>query len=441
MNEKPLTEKINDLKVLYVEDEASIRDAVTELLSRRVVNLFVAKNGIEGLEVFEKEHPEIVITDIRMPQMDGLQMSRRIKEINPGVKVIVTSAYSDSTYFIDAIEIGINEYVLKPVSRNKLFEALYKCADIIYIQRNAAKQFETISRLHQAIEHSQSMVIITDRNQKIEYLNPRFTEITGYMFNEVVADAPLVDFDTLCTMNTNPDFQQLIDNNSNWRGEYTIQHKNGDLVWLYGSLSPVTDMKGQVSSYVLVGEDISEIKQMAATLADKEDKLRNLIEKLGEGIGIIDLTFDFVFCNAAMNEIFEERKLVDRNLSSFVASPQEMNEIVSIARKLKIGEKQQLDVGIVTAEDSVRYVSITFTPQLDDTGAVTGIFCIFKDISRIRELIEELEAARDAAEKAYETIEEKNMQLNDTNAKLQESEKKLSELNAILMEYIKATGK
>ena len=69
-----------DIKVLYVEDEIAIREAVSELLAHRVSNLFTATNGSEGLEIFLRERPEIVISDIRMPQMTGIDMCRHIKE-------------------------------------------------------------------------------------------------------------------------------------------------------------------------------------------------------------------------------------------------------------------------------------------------------------------------------------------------------------------------
>ncbi|MFN3557039.1 MAG: PAS domain S-box protein [Bacteroidales bacterium] len=442
MSLKPINEKITDLKVLYVEDELSIREAVKELLTRRIPDLLFAENGVKGLEVFEKYLPDIVITDIRMPQMDGLAMSRRMKEIKPEVKIIVTSAYSDSNFFIEAIEIGINEYVLKPITLTKLFESVYRSAESIYMHRKLNKQWDTISKLHGAIEQSQGMVVITDQKRKIEYLNPRFTEITGFTVDEVTGPNAPMSFDLLCNSQANEPFRKVLEGGKQWRGEYSIIHKNGQSVSLFGSLSPVLDIHGNVSSFVLVGQDISELKQVQAALSASEDKLRNLIERLGEGIAILDLTWDFVFCNEAMKEIFESDELVEKNISSFISTPQEMQSLAQASRKLKIGEKLQLELSIRCSSGSNKYVSVTLTPQLDsNVQGITGLFCIFKDMTQVKNLIEELQAARDAAQQAYQTIEEKNLELSETNKKLSQSEVKLSELNGILMEYIKATGK
>ncbi|MFW5758193.1 MAG: PAS domain S-box protein [Bacteroidota bacterium] len=436
-----MNKKIEDIRVVYVEDETSIRELVTDMLGRRITLLYTGKNGTEGLELFKKIKPEIVITDIRMPEMDGLEMSRKIKEISSSARIIITSAYSEVNHFIEAIEIGVDDYVLKPISRDKLFHAIYKAANSIWMQRKIDKQFQTISKLYSAIEQSQGFVVISDKKKNIEYLNPRFTEITGYTPEEVLGENSIFTFEHLCDLKHNHGFRKVLETGNQWRGEYSIKHKEGHIIWLYGSLCPVLDEHGEIVSYVQVGDDISEIRQMAANLADKEDKLRNLIEKLGEGIAILDLTYDFVYCNAAMEEIFECNQMIDSNLSSFIRQVEEMKKLRDAASKLKIGEKLQIDISVITAEKNEKQLSVTFTPQLNDKGMITGLFCIFKDITQIKELIEELQSARDAAEKAFETIEEKNQQLNDTNQKLKQSETKLSELNEILMEYIKATGK
>ncbi len=131
--------------VLYVEDEADIRDAVIEMLSRRIKNLIVAQNGSEGFEMFIKEKPEIIITDIRMPIMSGLEMSKIIREINKNCQIIVTSAHSDISYFTEAIDIGINQYVIKPINREKLFDAIEKCSISLNYEKRLHQQNEQIA--------------------------------------------------------------------------------------------------------------------------------------------------------------------------------------------------------------------------------------------------------------------------------------------------------
>ncbi len=119
------------ISILYVEDERSTREEVLLFLQRRVREVFTAANGKEGLDLFQKRRPEVIITDIRMPVMDGLEMSKAIKAIDREAKIIVTSAHSDTSYLLTAIETGVDAYVTKPVEAEKLFSAIRKCAEVI----------------------------------------------------------------------------------------------------------------------------------------------------------------------------------------------------------------------------------------------------------------------------------------------------------------------
>jgi len=124
-----------DVKILYIEDEADTREMVTGLLQRRISNVYVATNGQEGLQLFEQYKPDIVITDLRMPVMDGLIVARAIREKDPLIQIIMTTAYSDTDYLLDAIDIGVNQYVLKPINLTKLFSAIGHCNDMVFLKR------------------------------------------------------------------------------------------------------------------------------------------------------------------------------------------------------------------------------------------------------------------------------------------------------------------
>ena len=135
------TRKRFDISVLYVEDEALTREEIHQLLQRRVRELVVARNGDEGIELFRQRNPDLVVTDILMPVRDGLSMTREIRLLNKDVPVIVTTAHSEATYMMDAIDAGVDQYVIKPVESKKLFSAIEKCAELIE-SRKAAKLYQ-----------------------------------------------------------------------------------------------------------------------------------------------------------------------------------------------------------------------------------------------------------------------------------------------------------
>lgn len=114
--------------VLLVEDEPDIRASLELILRRRVKTIYTATNGKEGYERFLQLKPDIVISDINMPQMNGLEMAEKIKGLNEQVPIIIITAYNDQDYFMKSIEIGIDGYILKPVSVDDVFRTLTKQA-------------------------------------------------------------------------------------------------------------------------------------------------------------------------------------------------------------------------------------------------------------------------------------------------------------------------
>lgn len=117
-----------NMKVLYVEDDDATREELAFYLKKRVGKLYIARNGEEGLKQFELNRPHIVITDSRMPVMDGITMSAKIREIDKEVSIIVTTAFSDVDVVIKAIDMGVNKYILKPVAIDELNQTLIDSA-------------------------------------------------------------------------------------------------------------------------------------------------------------------------------------------------------------------------------------------------------------------------------------------------------------------------
>ena len=126
-----------NLKVLYVEDEDFTREELSRFLKRRVGKLHLAKNGQEGLEAMQAFKPDFIITDLKMPFMDGLEMTKAIRQLGLDTPVIVISALSDSDTILKAVDLGIVKYVVKPVNTKELSITMEKLAlDILKNKQN-----------------------------------------------------------------------------------------------------------------------------------------------------------------------------------------------------------------------------------------------------------------------------------------------------------------
>ena len=119
-----MNEILKDISILLVEDESGIRAQLTDVFESEFNKVIVASNGDEGLKKFKKYSPNIVITDISMPIMDGLDMAMAIKEISKGTPVLVLSAFSEKERLLKAIDVGIDKYLIKPIDVDELFIVL-----------------------------------------------------------------------------------------------------------------------------------------------------------------------------------------------------------------------------------------------------------------------------------------------------------------------------
>lgn len=125
---------LKNISILYVEDEKDLREVTHEILKSFTKNQYIAENGQEGLELFKKykKNIDLIVTDINMPILNGLEMAKEIKNINPNIPIIITTAFSNKEYLLESIDIGIDKYVLKPIDIAKLLQAMSQ--SIIYYE-------------------------------------------------------------------------------------------------------------------------------------------------------------------------------------------------------------------------------------------------------------------------------------------------------------------
>jgi len=125
------------ISLLVVDDDKMARDVLSLMIARQFPNssLYFAENGKTGVELFKEHTPDIVITDISMPVMDGIQMADLIKAIKNDTKFIVLTGYSETDYSSKITEFGVKECILKPIVFKRLFAAIENCIHEISMER------------------------------------------------------------------------------------------------------------------------------------------------------------------------------------------------------------------------------------------------------------------------------------------------------------------
>ena len=151
-----LMELGKDLDVLYIEDDQTLQNETKKILERIFKSVDVAPDGQIGFDAFQSKPYDLLITDIEMPNMDGLTMSRNIKKLDNDIPIVVVSAYSNTDYLLDAISIGINYYILKPIKMPRLIDTLFSVVRRI-IDKKIADEYrqkeinETITRSNEKV--------------------------------------------------------------------------------------------------------------------------------------------------------------------------------------------------------------------------------------------------------------------------------------------------
>lgn len=149
---------LKGMTILYAEDEPGIRAQVAHFLGKRCARLIVAENGREALELFHAEHPDMIVSDIMMPEMNGLDFAAAVKAVSRNTPIILATAFNDTSYLLRAIEIGCDNYVIKPVNLEKLQAALNRNAEILINARAFAASKAQLETYHQAAEAERALV-------------------------------------------------------------------------------------------------------------------------------------------------------------------------------------------------------------------------------------------------------------------------------------------
>ena len=172
-----LMELGKELKVLYVEDDENLRLETAKIIERIFDKVDIASDGVEGFNAFKSSHYDLVITDIEMPQVNGIEMSRNIRAVNKDTPIVVVSAYSNTDYFMDAIAIGIDYYILKPIKMPRLIDTLYAAVKRV-IDKRIADQFrqnEISRKVHKASQDMLAEITNVSPNPTIVYTSGSIT--------------------------------------------------------------------------------------------------------------------------------------------------------------------------------------------------------------------------------------------------------------------------
>ncbi len=156
--------------LLYVEDDLEVRDNIAEYFEHKIENVYLAGDGVEGFELFKKYKPQIVISDISMPKMNGIELLKKIRKISSSTQFVITTSFEDQEYLLEAVNLQIINYILKPLSIIKLEQALKLCEDKMIDVPDNIKYFSKkiyFDTLKKELYHNKNLIPLTLKESKL----------------------------------------------------------------------------------------------------------------------------------------------------------------------------------------------------------------------------------------------------------------------------------
>ncbi len=272
-------------KILLIDDEEAIVRLLSMSLRSDGYDVVTALSGEEGLQTFQEESPELVLTDIKMPGMDGIEVLQRIKELQPDAEVIIITGHGDIDNAIEALKFGASDFINKPVRDEVLSVALQRAEEkrAMKIQlkeytqnlelkvREATQEVRRKSNfLAKLIGSSNDAIIATDKDQTIVIYNPSAECILGYSSEEVIAKQKITD---LLPEVIEPLFSQKPADMSQTcdldRAEVLVKDKDGSSIPVYIYATPLFE-KNELVGTVTFLQDLREIKRLERELVSAE---------------------------------------------------------------------------------------------------------------------------------------------------------------------------
>lgn len=272
-----------ELNVLYVEDDLALREEVSLFLSDIFKRVDLAPNGKEGLEKLAQNDYHLVITDIRMPVMDGIEMIEAIKERYPKQPILVTSAHNESEYLIKLINLGIKYYITKPLQSDQILKVLYTIMEHIYYEKALVQYKQDLEIAHEKLKHfahlqadslsaqsatlkaykealdKATMVSLTDKNGIFTDVNENFCKTTGYSKEELIGKTHHLISHPSTSKAVYEELWQTILAKKTWQGLIINQTKDLRMLYHYTTVVPIVNTEGEISEFISICQDLTKL--------------------------------------------------------------------------------------------------------------------------------------------------------------------------------------
>ncbi|MCK4417163.1 MAG: PAS domain S-box protein [Candidatus Latescibacteria bacterium] len=397
--------------ILVADDEPEALGILKGLLETEGYDVDIASDGIEALEKFKAKESDILLTDLKMPGLDGIKLSRKVKKLNPRTEIILITAYSSLESAISAMRDGISDYISKPINIPHVLDSIkrvLKKRDLSTRKDKLVEELSSVSReleehaalaeqksiqyqkLYQGIISSiPSSILLIDRNLRVVSANRNFLEkskksesvILGKTIDEIFPSVLL--YYTQLGQKARGVFEtgQSVEG-----GEMTYRAPGLPArVYFYG-LAPIKGENGSVENVMLLMDDITERIRLSEEIRRAERHLASVVESASDIVVSMGAKGNITTWNKAGETLlgFKSKEVVGKQIATLCAG-EAQGDMKSTIRKLVRGKSiQNAEINLMTKSGNRLLISWSCSPMRDDTGKIVGIVGVGRDLSERR---------------------------------------------------------
>jgi PAS domain S-box-containing protein len=378
-----------------VDDEPSVLEQLGQILQRRVETLYSASNGEEGLARFKEGAIDLIISDIDMPVMNGIEFLKSVREANKTIPFILSTGLKNLDILIEAIAQGITSFLPKPLQKHDLIAKVEEVARTKVLEREIEKSNALLDQYKTIVDKS-VIVSKADTRGIITYVNDMFCKISGYSREELIGQPHNLVRDPDMSSYVFEDLWKTIQSKQIWHGILNNRTKNGKPYTVRTTISPILDPNGTIVEYIGLREDITELQQAKeeahAAAKMKGDFLANMSHEIRTPMNGI-LGFTALLGHSELNP--KQARYLDIINSSTHTLLGIINDILDYS-KLESG-KLELDITPVNPIIEFDKIAQLFSTKVEKKAITLSVEidpliseCIYIDLLRIGQVISNL---------------------------------------------------
>jgi len=417
-----MTASNKNMKLLLVDDEAGIRKVLSITLSDIGYEVFTAENGDQALEIFREKIPPIVLTDIKMPGMDGIELLQKIKLESPDTEVIMITGHGDMDLAIKSLKYRAIDFVTKPINDDVLEIALNRAHEKIQMRNQLREYTENLEEL---VREKSAQLIAMERqaavNQTLEGLATAMRNIAGDLegglnyFNEMPcfvsihnADLKVVavnqlyrdrlgdkagadSWDVYTADRGDRDkcpSAETFKNQKGQRTRATVKYTNGQQTPVIVHTAPIRNQAGDVELVVEIAADIKEVNRLREELVHTRQRYQQLFDEVPCYISVQDNQFRLTAANRRFKEDFDV--VVGSHCYEIYKHRDTPCPNCPVVKTFADEKSHQAEM-VVTAKSGERYNVLIWTaPLRNAAGQVTHVMEMSTNITQVRQLQDHL---------------------------------------------------